>query len=69
MLTFKDHEFIIDEDHHLVGIWDDEKLAYQYNTYEFIEDLYELVLEAKQRGKPIDCRKPWPNINPPSSKI
>lgn len=50
MLTFKDHPVKVDTDKHVILVWDDERQAYETHSFEFIEDLYELVQEAKQKA-------------------
>lgn len=49
MLTFRDHPVKIDRWKNLIEIWDDEKNDYEAHTFEFIEDLYELIQEEKKK--------------------
>jgi hypothetical protein len=49
MLTFKNHEPIVDKDDGTIEIWDDEKNAYEKHSVEFIESLYDLTHLKKDR--------------------
>ena len=48
MLSFKDHEIIINHYLGIIEIWDDERNAYEKHSFEFIEDLYDLIQKAKK---------------------
>lgn len=46
MLTFKDHDPIINLDKHFIEIWNDERECYEKHSFEFIEDLAEMIKDA-----------------------
>ena len=50
MLTFKDHQPIVDTDKYTISVWNDELNAYEVHSFEFIEVLYELICEAKTKA-------------------
>ena len=64
MLSFKDHKIIINHYPGIIEIWDDERNAYEKHSFEFIEDLYDLIQKAKK-----DLVQPkWDGGKPPVVK-
>ena len=48
MLTFKNHPFMIHKGNGVISVWDDELNSYTEISQEFIEDLYNLSIEAEE---------------------
>ena len=43
MLTFRQHEPIVDREKNTISVWNDEKNAYEVYSWEFIQYLSEMI--------------------------